>query len=266
MAPSTPEGRAGLVAWVRANRVGRAVMEASGGYERGWAERCARPVSKSGSWTRNGFATSPKRPDGWPRTIRSTPTRSPGSPRRFPTARPNRTIRTRRDRPAGCGSDGPERRGRSDQATGRASPAGLVAKALAAIAKTIRAELRKVEGAIAAKIKANPGFARRAEIVASVPGLADQTAAGVIAWMPELGHVTDEAAAALLGAAPYDDDSGERKGVRNIKGGRRKLRNLLYMPVMGAATRHNPMLKAYYQRLAPRVRKPRSPSSPACAS
>ena len=37
-APSTPEGRAGLVAWVRANRVGRAVMEASGGYERGWAE------------------------------------------------------------------------------------------------------------------------------------------------------------------------------------------------------------------------------------
>ena len=37
-APSTPEGRAELVAWVRANRVGRAVMEASGGYERGWAE------------------------------------------------------------------------------------------------------------------------------------------------------------------------------------------------------------------------------------
>ena len=37
-APSTPEGEAELVAWVRANRVGRAVMEASGGYERSWAE------------------------------------------------------------------------------------------------------------------------------------------------------------------------------------------------------------------------------------
>ena len=58
-----------------------------------------------------------------------------------------------------------------------------------------------------------------------------------------------QAAAALLGAAPFDDDSGERKGARHIKGGRRKLRKLLYMPVMGAATQHNPVLKAYYQRL-----------------
>ncbi len=82
-----------------------------------------------------------------------------------------------------------------------------------------------------------------------MPGLADQTAAGVIAWLPELGRISNGAAGALLGAAPYDDDSGERKGARCIKGGRRKLRNLLYMPVMGAATQHNPVLKAYYQRL-----------------
>ena len=40
--------------------------------------------------------------------------------------------------------------------------------------------------------------------------------------------------------------------MRHIKGGRRKLRNLLYMPVMGAATQHNPVLKAYYQRLCDR--------------
>ena len=82
-----------------------------------------------------------------------------------------------------------------------------------------------------------------------MPGLADQTVAGVIAWAPELGRISNEAAAALVGAAPYDDDSGDRKGARSIKGGRRKLRNLLYMPVMGAATQHNPVLKAYYQRL-----------------
>jgi transposase len=46
-----------------------------------------------------------------------------------------------------------------------------------------------------------------------------------------------------------DDDSGERKGARSIKGGRRKLRNLLHMPVMGAAAQPNPVLKAHYQRL-----------------
>jgi len=56
-------------------------------------------------------------------------------------------------------------------------------------------------------------------------------------------------AAALLGAAPYDDDSGKHKGERHIKGGRQEIRNLLYMATLGAATRHNPILKAYYQRL-----------------
>lgn len=125
----------------------------------------------------------------------------------------------------------------------------IVSQAHDAIVKTLRVELRRLEAAIAAKIKTSPTFARRAEIICSVPGLADQAAAGLIAWLPELGHLTRQAAAALVGVAPYDDDSGERNGVRYIKGGRRKLRNLLYMPVMGAATQHNPVLKAYYQRL-----------------
>jgi transposase len=89
-------------------------------------------------------------------------------------------------------------------------PPAIVAKAQAVIAKTIRAELRNLDAAIAAKIKANPTFARRAELIDSVPGLAAQTAAGVIAWLPELGRISNGAAGALLGAAPYDDDSGER--------------------------------------------------------
>jgi transposase len=59
----------------------------------------------------------------------------------------------------------------------------------------------------------------------------------------------------LLGTAPFDDDSGERHGERRIKGGRRKLRNLLYKPVMGAATRHSPVLKAHYQRLLAKGKK-----------
>ena len=53
----------------------------------------------------------------------------------------------------------------------------------------------------------------------------------------------------MLGAAPYDDDSGKHKGERHIKGGRQEIRNLLYMAIVGAATKHNPVLKAYYQRL-----------------
>ena len=89
-APSTPEGRAELVAWVRANRVGRAVMEASGGYERGWAEA----LRAAGVEVR---IVDPKRVRHFAKAAgrlakNSTPTRSPGSPRRFPTARLNRTI------------------------------------------------------------------------------------------------------------------------------------------------------------------------------
>ena len=67
--------------------------------------------------------------------------------------------------------------------------------------------------------------------------------------MPELGEASNEAVSALLGVAPYDYDSGKRQGGRQIKGGRRKARNLFYMACMGAATRHNPVIKAFYQRL-----------------
>jgi transposase len=70
--------------------------------------------------------------------------------------------------------------------------------------------------------------------------------------MPELGHVDNQAAAALLGVAPYDDDSGDRHGQRHIQGGRHKLRKLLFMPILGAATQHNPVLMAYYERLLAR--------------
>ena len=67
---------------------------------------------------------------------------------------------------------------------GEHQPPPLVVNALRAVAKVMRAERRKLDAAIAAKIKANPGFARRAELITSVPGLAAQTVAGVIAGMP----------------------------------------------------------------------------------
>ena len=61
--------------------------------------------------------------------------------------------------------------------------------------------------------------------------------------------MSNKAISALLGVAPYDDDSGKRRGERQIKGGRRKVRNLFYMACLGAATRHNPVLKTFYRRL-----------------
>ena len=72
-----------------------------------------------------------------------------------------------------------------------------------------------------------------------------------------LRQVSDRIAAALLGAAPYDDDSGKRRGDRHVKGGRRKVRNLFYMACLGAATRHNPVIMAFYDRLIAKGKEPK---------
>jgi transposase len=117
------------------------------------------------------------------------------------------------------------------------------------IAKAISAELAELEAEISALIESTPHFAELAEIIESVPGVGRTTCATLIATMPELGQTSDKAVAALLGVAPYDDDSGRRRGDRHVKGGRRRTRNTFYMACVGAATRCNPVLKVFYERL-----------------
>jgi len=130
-----------------------------------------------------------------------------------------------------------------------------VQKAHQAVLKALAAQIARLEAAIARKIDKTADFSERAEIIESVPGLAKGSAAGVVAFLPELGRVDRQAAAALVGIAPFDNESGNWCGPRCIQGGRQKLRNLLYMPVMGAATKHNPVLKAYYGRLIAKGKK-----------
>jgi transposase len=120
------------------------------------------------------------------------------------------------------------------------------------VVERIERAIAKLDEAIAAMIAQSPQLAEDARLLTSTPGIALQTAAGVLAWLPELGRIDRHGLAALVGVAPYDDDSGERRGVRQIKGGRRDLRNLLYMATLGAATQHNPVLKDYYRRLRAR--------------
>ena len=92
-------------------------------------------------------------------------------------------------------------------------------------------------------------LARRLELVSSIDGIGKRTAIALIVRMPELGHITREQAAALAGLAPYDDDSGGRKGIRTIAGGRGRVRRSLYAAAMPAAYFWNTALKELYQRL-----------------
>jgi transposase len=122
-------------------------------------------------------------------------------------------------------------------------------RVLVAILKAVQPGIDKLDQLIANSIAAHAPFAARAVQLETVPGLGPVAIAAIIAWLPELGNLNRRAIAALVGVAPFDDDSGKRNGHRVIQGGRRKLRNILYMVAMGAATQHNPVLKTHYAEL-----------------
>jgi len=76
----------------------------------------------------------------------------------------------------------------------------------------------------------------------------DVTAMTLLADLPELGQLNREQIAALVGVAPFADDSGQTFGIRTIRGGRQDVRNSLYMAAL-AAVRCNPTIKSFYHRL-----------------
>ncbi|MEN6343700.1 MAG: transposase, partial [Armatimonadia bacterium] len=76
----------------------------------------------------------------------------------------------------------------------------------------------------------------------------DRSACVIIAFLPELGQMNRKEAAALVGVAPFNCDSGEHRGTRHIWGGRAVVRSGLYMATL-SAMRHNPQIKAFADRL-----------------
>lgn len=82
----------------------------------------------------------------------------------------------------------------------------------------------------------------------SIPGIGPVAATTLIALMPELGASSPQKIAALAGLAPFNVDSGQFRGLRRIKGGRKRVRDALYMAAL-AAVRAHVRFKAIYQRL-----------------
>ena len=112
----------------------------------------------------------------------------------------------------------------------------------------LRAELRDLNRELAAALQADPGLQARAAWLQSIPGIGPVAAATLLAEVPELGTCTRQQVAALVGVAPFNRDSGTRRGRRSCWGGRAPVRAVLYMATL-AATRINPRLRACYQRL-----------------
>ena len=107
--------------------------------------------------------------------------------------------------------------------------------------ETLKAEILK-------RIKADDALARRYVILTSIPGIGFVVAATFIACLSELGSCSAGGIGKLAGLAPLDDDSGKRRGVRVIWGGRADVRRAAYLAAITAA-RFNPDLKVMYDRL-----------------
>jgi transposase len=108
--------------------------------------------------------------------------------------------------------------------------------------------IAELETEIADRIEAHPQWRETAAIVDSAPGIGPHTASVLVASLPELGQLGGKQIAALVGVAPLARDSGKKQGQRHIKAGRGQIRAVLYMATL-AATRFNPTIKAFYQRL-----------------
>ena len=99
-----------------------------------------------------------------------------------------------------------------------------------------------------ALIETEPPIAEDARLLRSVPGVGPVACTQLIAQMPELGQVGPKQIAALAGLAPFNVDSGNHRGKRAIGGGRKRVRDALYMAALNAV-RRSATFRSFYQRL-----------------
>jgi transposase len=108
--------------------------------------------------------------------------------------------------------------------------------------------IKAIEARIKALIKAAPEICEQARLMRSAPGIGPVACMQLIAQMPELGCIGPKQVAALAGLAPFNVDSGSYRGKRAIGGGRKRVRDALYMAALNAVRRDS-NIKSFYQKL-----------------
>jgi transposase len=126
----------------------------------------------------------------------------------------------------------------------------------------LEAELADLDRQLRDAVQASPLWREQEDLLRSTPGIGPTTALALLAEVPELGQLTRKKIAALVGVAPFPCDSGKLRGRRIIWGGRARVRTALYMATL-VATRHNPLIRAFYQRLCA-AGKPKKVALVAC--
>jgi transposase len=135
-----------------------------------------------------------------------------------------------------------------------ATVAQATAQVLQSIAQHIdylEGQIRNLEGRLDRIIESCAAFQARNEILQTITGIGPQVSRTLLAHLPELGRYSRQSITALVGLAPFNDDSGTHTGQRHIRGGRSKVRVGLYQAAI-AAIRHCPRMKTFYAALKAR--------------
>ncbi len=120
-----------------------------------------------------------------------------------------------------------------------------------ALLRQIEASLKEIEAEIKTRLRATDQGARAHDILCSIPGIGDPTAAAILIECPEIGTLGRKQIASLAGLAPMTRQSGQWRGQAFIQGGRQFLRDALYMPAL-VAVRFNPDMTAKYRDMCAR--------------
>lgn len=117
-------------------------------------------------------------------------------------------------------------------------------------------QIDKVDDDLDTTIRRSPAWREREDLLSSVVGVGPTTARTMLTHLPELGRLNRREIAALVGVAPFNNDSGKRFGQRSIRGGRAEVRSVLYMATV-TAVRCNAQIRVVYERLLVAGKKPK---------
>jgi transposase len=120
----------------------------------------------------------------------------------------------------------------------------------------LQKQIKALEERMDRFVEASEAFRARDEVLQSVPGFGPQVSRTLLAHLPELGQESRQKVSALVGLAPYCDDSGKESHTRHIRGGRGKVRLALYQAAV-VAIRHCAEMKEFYIRLKARGKAPK---------
>jgi transposase len=243
-------GRAALVAWIKQSGTAvQLICEASGGYEQELLESLERSETKVTLVQANrvrqyaraaGILSKTDKVDARVLAAFGVAMQPKPTVPRSAEQKQLREYEAQRRRLSGLSVAEQNRLAQISSAELRALSRSLISK--------IKKQIATIDARIASLIAQDQELRVKAQKLTSITGVGARTAALVLAQIPELGQLNRRQAAALGGLAPFNRDSGTLRGKRTIFGGRRALRSGLYMAAL-VATRHNPILSNFYQRL-----------------